>query len=681
MMNILRILKTIGMCLACAIFVGCTYASQGLDPHIDRGARTTETADIYGDIAKKIVYPEQNWAPEDSLWFYNTSQGSNLMDYNIFLHLERDDSTAQSLKLFHSDSNMVTYRFLPQRNTSGNTDGLPVGWVKDSYEGKDYIGFTCAACHTTQVNYNNEDKGISVGIRIDGGPSMADIQTMFQKLQEALWKSLPENDQDKFDRLAINVLGPDASEPEKLQFRGELDTQHKKIETLNNKDDPKVGQTDPNYERKNGHYGYGRLDAFGRIFNRIESVRSPSSKGQYHPANAPVSYPFLWDTPHHDFVQWNGIAGNTGEGGLGPLGRNASEVIGVFATVHAGTQEPWLISKLLGFGNYSSSLRKWNQVGLERKIKHLWSPSWEQLSEKGVLPELNEDLVKRGKQVFIKYKCESCHESIIRKDSGRRVISQFSSVEMIGTDKGMAQNAINYCSRNEFPPVPKGEWCSDDRWEIQEGKKGADAITHLTGEVLANGALWDVPLLIVSWASNPWRSLIPFMTTEADKHVDFEVVNENTLNVYKGRPLNGMWATAPYLHNGSVPSLYELFLPSSCKNKEGSQLEEGITCRSKTFTVGSRELDIVNVGFKQLDNLKKTYPKLEFDTSLLGNSNEGHEYAAGVTPIIKTDENGKAIPRPAAKPGSNPMDKFEIEYLEPINHDERMALIEYLKSL
>ena len=27
---------------------------------------------------------------------------------------------------------------------------------------------------------------------------------------------------------------------------------------------------------------------------------------------------------------------------------------------------------------------------------------------------------------------------------------------------------------------------------------------------------------------------------------------------YKARPLEGIWATAPYLHNGSVPNLYEL---------------------------------------------------------------------------------------------------------------------------
>jgi cytochrome c peroxidase len=30
------------------------------------------------------------------------------------------------------------------------------------------------------------------------------------------------------------------------------------------------------------------------------------------------------------------------------------------------------------------------------------------------------------------------------------------------------------------------------------------------------------------------------------------------LRRYKARPLNGIWATPPYLHNGSVPNLWEL---------------------------------------------------------------------------------------------------------------------------
>jgi hypothetical protein len=80
------------------------------------------------------------------------------------------------------------------------------------------------------------------------------------------------------------------------------------------------------------------------------------------------------------------------------------------------------------------------------------------------------------------------------------------------------------------------------------------------------------------------------------------------------------------------------------------------------------------VGFVQEVDPNKRDPGLfVFDTSLAGNSNGGHEYAAGVTPIIKTDEKGKPIRKSDGQ--------FDLEYLEPINHDDRMALVEYLKSL
>src|SRR5260370_17068936 len=52
---------------------------------------------------------------------------------------------------------------------------------------------------------------------------------------------------------------------------------------------------------------------------------------------------------------------------------------------------------------------------------------------------------------------------------------------------------------------------------------------------------------------------------------------------YKGRPLTGIWATPPYLHNGSVPTLYDLLLPPED--------------RPKSFYLGSREFDPAKVGY------------------------------------------------------------------------------------
>jgi hypothetical protein len=50
--------------------------------------------------------------------------------------------------------------------------------------------------------------------------------------------------------------------------------------------------------------------------------------------------------------------------------------------------------------------------------------------------------------------------------------------------------------------------------------------------------------------------------------------------VYKAAPRDGVWATPPFMHNGSVPNLYEMLLPAKQ--------------RSKTFYIG-REFDPVKV--------------------------------------------------------------------------------------
>jgi RoxA-like, cytochrome c-like len=66
------------------------------------------------------------------------------------------------------------------------------------------------------------------------------------------------------------------------------------------------------------------------------------------------------------------------------------------------------------------------------------------------------------------------------------------------------------------------------------------------------------------------------------------------ISEYEGRPLDGIWATAPYLHNGSVPTLDDLLKPADQ--------------RPKSFSVGTRVFDPVKVGFR---TDAKGFPKFE----------------------------------------------------------------------
>ncbi len=77
---------------------------------------------------------------------------------------------------------------------------------------------------------------------------------------------------------------------------------------------------------------------------------------------------------------------------------------------------------------------------------------------------------------------------------------------------------------------------------------------------------------------------------------------------YKARPLDGVWATPPYLHNASVPNLDALLSP--------------VAARPGSFVIGSTEFDTDLVGYRT-DGGENDFT---IDTSLAGNYNTGHEF-------------------------------------------------------
>ena len=101
---------------------------------------------------------------------------------------------------------------------------------------------------------------------------------------------------------------------------------------------------------------------------------------------------------------------------------------------------------------------------------------------------------------------------------------------------------------------------------------------------------------------------------------------------YIAPPLDGIWATAPYLHNGSVPTLDDLLNSS-----------QRPALWSRTFD-NNADYDAVKVGWKYKVETSKVDINT-YNTNTYGYSNKGHIYG----------------------------DKFSA--------DERKALIEYLKTL
>jgi cytochrome c5 len=85
---------------------------------------------------------------------------------------------------------------------------------------------------------------------------------------------------------------------------------------------------------------------------------------------------------------------------------------------------------------------------------------------------------------------------------------------------------------------------------------------------------------------------------------------------YVAAPLDGIWARAPYLHNGSVPTLRDLLAPADR--------------RPQRFVRGYDVYDQRNVGFVSAGADAEAEGRL-YDTSLPGNGCQGHEYGTDLT--------------------------------------------------
>ena len=194
----------LGLVLVVAL-ISCGCSSEGgsgtgedpRNPPVDDPARNARAAtdDPLGESVKKVVYLDQGWSASDSLRFYFTPQGSQIIPYDWFLALEQADSEAP----FRNAENMLRFRYLPQSTGPMNPDGLPVGFVRDDGVDRAWLGLTCAACHTTEIHHEG------TAYRIDGAPTMGDVRALLSALIESLQKT--HGDDAKFDRFAAKVLG------------------------------------------------------------------------------------------------------------------------------------------------------------------------------------------------------------------------------------------------------------------------------------------------------------------------------------------------------------------------------------------------------------------------------------------------------------------------------------------
>jgi hypothetical protein len=572
-----------------SLFLGCSEENKPTPVTANKDKeKPISSSDL--NEGNNIVNLDQGWTKDEELDFYNTSQGSQLLPYSWFLALEQADNN----DLFRDNKNIKYLGYIPQAPTPGrNPDGLPIGFVKDDIQEdflvsalnarrlssgaqisqtnyKEWLGLNCAACHTSEIDYGGKT------LRINGGSAQSDFPAFLVDLSKALAATAKED--AKLTRFAQKVLAEGGyNETEKQALKTQLAAY---IDWLN-------GYIDINYGKLRTPYGYGRLDAFGAILNRVtSSLLDIPSNGA--PADAPVSYPFLWNTSDLDWVQWNGSVSNH-------IARNVGEVTGVFAHTILKTDNE--------NERFYSSAKIVNLDRLEQYMKQLGSPKWV-----SPLPAIDQDKAEKGKVLYAD-NCVGCHS--IRDDNGQFPMTQpnavgkqfirthMTALDAIGTDPLMAMNFVNPAL--DVDPGPMRPYLDEPLRDAQKFPKvPRGAVLSAVGKNIIGAQLAAI---------QP-----PVDEKQKLELSGYHLPDETPPNLmaYKARPLNGIWATAPYMHNGSVANLYQTLLADSE--------------REKFFYVGSKKFDPKNVGFESNQDGNHFLFKTVDDQGnpIPGNSNKGH---------------------------------------------------------
>jgi hypothetical protein len=578
-----------------------------------------------------LICIDQGWSDEQRRWWYSASQGSRLLPLQWLLALEEPTSRTAGTKFF-SDTNIRRWGYIPNPVSPENPSGLPIGFAIDHHNSrssnimcetfpttcsgglmrKPWVGMTCAACHTSDIRFGGKT------VRVEGAATPADFETFNADLLAVLQTTL--DDDATFDRFA-RAVHRNPTQRQRNLLKSQLAEQ------------VSWGKKRAHASRGEVPFGHGRIDAQGHILARIAlSTRVPN---QFRiPSDAPASTPFIWNTHQQDKLQWNGIANKLPNIPplppsleLGALARNTSEVIGVFAHIETHNRK--------ALRGYKSSLRIGNMIGLEERLSELKSPRW----PASVFGSIDEQKAGRGKALF-ETNCQECHSHLDWDDLRTPVTVRMEPIQTVNTDLSLACNTLFHKSKagnfkGQKTSVLKGDVITAEDFTTKM------LINASIGAVLAKAlgifTMEDTPPGPGPKPAAEKRQFTPRIKDPAKRQFAEACLNiQADLLSYKGRPLNGIWASAPYLHNGSVPTLYDLLLPAKLQqSRTAGEADRSISgpLRPEVFGVGSQEFDPVKVGFVTDPAANPFLFRVNDAVTgepILGNLNSGHEYGTSL---------------------------------------------------
>jgi hypothetical protein len=574
--------------------------------------------------------------------YYHLSQGSEILPWILLTAVDVKDPG--SSKPFVE--NLSRFGLLPD---PGRDDGLPVGLTVATNPftfGMDFVGVTCAACHVGELRHDGK------AVRVDGAPNMFNLQLFYSEAVEALlalksdhgklWDALKRLGRQDWQR--YGVAAPFVR-PATLVYYGanvllhrdRLDARLELIDVI------RVAQAHRDQEHPTS--GFGRLDAFDGTRNFLFTRLRKADAGATFEVNSanlvkldaavkfpplwsrkamppepveayrdqPGRFPSVWGFKDYDWIEWT-IDTNT------VMERNITETLGAGATVVLDPQRTSM---------FDSSIPVTNMHALEWLAYYLDPPRWPEAAFGAIKP----DLAAAGETIF-RGRCAGCHEygSDQRTPAGL-IRLRGMRPEDVGTDATAALRISCPVPDTGALSIPPRAYSADDS-RLLKDCAGVTAGTAFEGASFARtvqaavDGIKQKAYAAAGLDEKQRRVMEDLDRREKVTWRDTLLDTKAPYGPYAARPLYGIWAAAPFLHNGSVPTLYDLLLPPER--------------RPKTFALGARQYDPVKLGFAVETSCSQQ--DCLVDTTRTGNGNGGH--------IWGTD----------------------------LSESDRMALLEYLKT-
>lgn len=516
--------------------------------------------------SEAVVDLQQGWRPEEIDLYHHTVEGTNLAPLELALHLP-DPKRPGHRFLEDLDKR---YGFIPSPVSSANPYGLPVGFAIDPrpqrFGDRSYLGMTCSTCHTRELRAKPVARPLgflrTVRLPVHGGPALVNLPAFDADFYGAFAFLL--GDDIAMANFANEVLGKPADADAIADLRREITDLLGPVQATQQVI-ARMGVT-------RADFGPGNLNALSQgNYNNVGALAWLVSRGWVQATGetplkigfeGTVNLPSVWFAHQDSWAQWFAEIHHPGS-------RNWVQ------SVSSSPVRPPRQAEVLKEGVMISSVDFEGIDAIQDALNRLRTPRWPEAD----FGSLNPRLVDQGKSLFAEH-CATCHVSERQPANlvGRRFRERRAFA--VGTD-----------------PVAVEQFNADAERRVAGLTRLSEGILRLRHAQLLKRFNNDTTLV-----ANTELADSKGLPNQFALATDY---NGASGAAYWAPSLEGIFASSPYLHNGSVRTLRDLLLPPEERPRQ---------FRTGTNLYNPRQLGLQDAG-----------PFL-YDTNETGKSAQGHSY-------------------------------------------------------